>query len=248
MKRSILSLVVICFLVTLVSADTEIYPVDTLVNLQFTCTLNDAIPSGSATFNLSIYYSNGTALVENDDANSLGSGSFYYPITFTSQGLYKVKMFCTDGTYSYSSEGFYKITYNGEEISTEQTYVYILGLIFLVLVILGTVFIINSLPSKDSMDVDGNIVQINWLKYLRPVLWIFTWGVGLAIVFIISNLGIAYLSNEMIGKLFFVIYQFMFYVVIIGVPVYFIWIFVKIFQDKEMQKLINRGVDIKGTP
>lgn len=246
MKFVIFSFIFILLFCSIASASIEVYPEDKSIDLQYICTLNNQIPSASAIFNISIYYPNGTAMIENVGTTPLGSGSFTYTTSFSEQGIYKVKMFCSDGTYSYSDEGSYKINYTGEEISNEQTYVYILALIFLVAVIFGTGFIINILPSADSMDVIGNIIQVSWLKYLRPVLWVFIWGLSLSIVFILSNLGIAYLSNPMIGNLFFVIYQIMFYITIIAVPIYFIWIFVKIAQDKEMQRMINRGIDVQG--
>jgi len=142
----------------------------------------------------------------------------------------------------------FDITYTGDALTAQQSYIYIGGLIFLVLLILGISILINKLPSNDSVDEEGSILQINQLKHLREVLWIVIWGLGLAIMFIISNLSLAYLSSPMMGNLFFVIWQMMFYVTIIGVPIYIIWIIYKLFRDAEMKRMLERGIDMRGTP
>ena len=52
----------------------------------------------------------------------------------------------------------------------------------------------------------------------------------------------------MVGNLLFVLFQIMFWFSIIIVPVWIVYIFYQIWKDKEIQKMINRGVDIKPTP
>jgi hypothetical protein len=123
----VLNYTLLClWLVALVSGfaaagDTETYKVNTPTNLQFSCTLNNAIPSGSAVFNVSIYYQNGSYLVNNQRATSQGQGSFNYTTIFDEvSDCYKVKMFCTDGTYSFSDEGCYKINPTGVDQTTSQ--------------------------------------------------------------------------------------------------------------------------------
>lgn len=164
---------------------------------------------------------------------------------FTQLGIFCMGMTCTDGSTYEAGSKCIEVTYTGEKFSMERTYIYIVGLIFLVLLSLSLVFIISKLPASDVRSEDGLILQVSMLKHFRPVLWIVVWGIALACFFIISNLGIAYLNDEMMGKLFFNIFQVMFWFTIIGVPVYFIYIFYKIFADKETQRLIERGVEIR---
>jgi len=140
----------------------------------------------------------------------------------------------------------FKITYTGEEVTSQQIFIYIIALIFLILLLFGTSFLINKLPSKDAIDEEGTIMQVSMLKHLRTVLWVFIWVITMVITFIISNLGIAYLNSKMIGDLFFVIYRIQFYVLIIGTPVYLCWIIYKIFKDKEMKRLMERGIEFGG--
>lgn len=189
---------------------------------------------------------NSTVLIEDVVMTKRGT-EFNYTLTAsytTTLGTYKVNGECDQTVWVYEFE----VTPNGSTITPEKVYIYIISLIFLVVLIVGTVLIIYQLPSSDAQDVIGNIVQVSWLKYLRPVLWMFNWGIALSIVFIISNLTLIYLQYEMVGKLFFAVYQIMFYTMIVAVPITFIWILVRIFQDKEMKRMISRGVEIKGTP
>jgi hypothetical protein len=46
--------------------------INTPVNLQLTCTVNNQIPTDSATYNLSVYYPNGSNLVNNVQAQAQG--------------------------------------------------------------------------------------------------------------------------------------------------------------------------------
>ena len=166
---------------------------------------------------------------------------------FTRVGEYAYGTKC-QGVLGGTTTGLWTITNDGLKLLSEQITLYMVGLIFLVLLIFGTVYIINTLPSKDSTDEEGTILQVSLLKHLRSILWILIWALCLAIMFVLSNLFLAYLSSMMLGNLFWVLYQIMFWVTIIGIPIYFIWILYSVFKDKEMQDMINRGVDIKGTP
>jgi hypothetical protein len=119
-KDYILSVVLICIVIALiiapihkVSALTETYKVNNPTNLQFTCTLNNAIPSASTIFNITITDRDGNYVVNNQRTTSKGNGAFNYTYTFTQPITYKVQMFCYDGTYSFSNEGFYNITPSG---------------------------------------------------------------------------------------------------------------------------------------
>ena len=133
MKRLILFLMMGLFLISLVSAETEVYKINTPINLHFTCTLSNAIPT-SAIFNITITDKEGNYLINNQQTNELGSGAFNYTITFPKAETYKVQMFCSDGTYSYSNEGYYNITPSGFS-GTLAFFALILGLSFGIIIL-----------------------------------------------------------------------------------------------------------------
>lgn len=139
----------------------------------------------------------------------------------------------------------FEVTYTGEKLSTGQINIYICALVFLLFLIVGLCLLIRTLPANDFEDEAGAIIQISNLKHLRRILWIGVWGLIMAIVFIMSNLSLAYLNYNMVGTFFFVLFKIMFYVTIIGVPIWFILIIYNIWRDKQFQDMINRGVDMK---
>jgi len=137
--KTIVMVLVLLMVMPLVLADTETYKVNQLTDLKFTCTLNDAIPSAAATYNITINYPNGSAFIDNKAATALGNGAFNYTTTFKQTGLHKVQMFCWDTTYSYSNEGNYDITPTGK-IQTSifnNPILIFLGILGLGLVIFG---------------------------------------------------------------------------------------------------------------
>jgi hypothetical protein len=163
------------------------------------------------------------------------------------QGTYYFYGLCDENGEQTTWGISYLITYSGQEFNIEQSYIYIFSIIFLILLAIGIVwFADNKLPGDDVRGTEGSIVQISMLKYLRPVLWVCVWGIILSCVFILSNMTLAFIPNSMIGNLFFKIFQILFWITIFAVPVYFIWIFMRFFQDKEFQRMIDRGVDIGG--
>lgn len=86
-------------------------------NIQFTCTVNYQIPSPSATYNFSIYYQNGTALINNAQAHAKGQGAFNYTLIFPTSEIYKVQSFCYDGSNGNFSETTYlNVSPTGKQI------------------------------------------------------------------------------------------------------------------------------------
>jgi putative effector of murein hydrolase LrgA (UPF0299 family) len=69
--------------------------------------------------------------------------------------------------------------------------------------------------------------------------------IGIACLWIIANMGIAFLPDALIGNLFFTLFRIALWATIIGIPVYFIYLFVKFMESREFQKMIERGVDLK---
>jgi hypothetical protein len=140
MKNKLLILIFV-LLIPLVLAETEIYPVNKDIDLKFTCTSNNAIPSASTKFNITINYPNGSTFLDEVETTAQGNGAFNYTTKFAEIGTYKVQMFCKDGTYSYSDEGNYQITTTGQAVSLSNVIIVIAFLIIsIILFILGYTF------------------------------------------------------------------------------------------------------------
>lgn len=98
----------------------EVYPTNKNVELKFLCTLNNAVPSISTTYNFTLIYPNGTTYINNQRATPLGQGAFNYTTNFTITGTYKIQSFCYDGAYSYSNTEEIEVTPSGIIASTAQ--------------------------------------------------------------------------------------------------------------------------------
>jgi len=154
MKTKITILMLAILLVTpLIIAETETYEIDKETNLKFTCTLNNAIPSASTNYNITISYKNGSTFLNNVATTAQGNGAFNYTTTFTELGLYKVQMFCYDGTYSFSEEGYYDITGNGKE-QPEGSVIVLFSICFLIIVGSLIYVLILSIGHFASLDLD----------------------------------------------------------------------------------------------
>lgn len=130
MKKLLLGLMLGMILLSLVSAN-EVHEQNVLTDLRFTCTLNNAIPSSAATYNATISYPNGTALINNAGTSALGQGAFNLTVTFPEVATYKVESFCYDGVYSFSSEEYIDVTSTGRE-DLDSMPSLLIGIIFIV--------------------------------------------------------------------------------------------------------------------
>lgn len=135
-----LGIVVLLLMCSLSLVSSQECKINTPTNLQFTCTVANQIPSAGATYNFSVYYPNGSALLENAQAQANGQGSFNYTLIHPISGTYTLKSFCYDTAGNYSnSESYFcnptgKVVEDIGQISTGIMYFYVfigLGLLFL---------------------------------------------------------------------------------------------------------------------
>jgi len=136
----------------------------------------------------------------------------------------------------------FKITYNGKELSSSSSTFYIILFAIFVLLFFLTVYGINKLPGSNAKDEEGRIIQISYLKYLRSTLWFVCWMLIVAIFYISSNLSFAYLEDTLVANFFFTLFKISFGLSAPIVVVWFIWIFVRIFDDKKIKGLWERGM------
>ena len=192
----------------------------------------------------SIIYPNSSVALSNAEMSKAGT---YYSYSFCDTDLNGIYLVTGFGDPDASTETWtydFEITYTGDKITNEQTWIYITALIFLVFFAIGILFFRSRLPEDDRRSNSGEIIQIDFLKHIRPILMIMVWAIGLAILFIIGNMGYAFLPNAMVGKLFMALFSICGWLSVVAIPVYFIFIVKRFFEDREFQRYIERGVDI----
>jgi len=168
--------------------------------------------------------------------------SFEYEFTGTSElGVYLVEGIC--GTDVWTCD--FEVTGIGDELTTARSILF-LGLIFILLVLFVMILVfVPMLPSQDFKTDEKNIIDINWLKYLRPVLWGIAYNLLVAIVFLTSNVALAYLPNDMFGNFLFMLFKIMFILNLPIIVIWFLYTFKKIFDDREVKRMLERGVELE---
>jgi len=194
-----------------------------------------------------VLFPNGTLAISTE--KEMTKDGTFYNYTFcstTAIGEYYVyghgDLSAVDTVWSYT----FDITGSGTELTTAGSIVYLgifIVLIFLLVITIGT---ISLLPSRNNQDDEGNILSINNLKHLRPVLWVFSYGLVMAIIFIGSNISLAYLGSSMVGNLLLAIYKVMLALAPIFAIVWILYIFWSIFSDQKLERLINQGITESG--
>jgi len=184
------------------------------------------------------------------NVSAIKDGTYYYfnidADNFTRVGDYTYCYSCGNSADIETGCLDFTVTYTGGDLTLQMSILYISSIIFLIFLFVLVILFIGTLPSKDRMDEEGTILQINQLKHLRPVMWGIAWVLILVMLFVISNITIAYLPTFMLGDLFFNFYTILFWMTIVATPLWFIWIFTNVFRDREFKRMIERGVDMKG--
>lgn len=199
--------------------------------------------------NITILDSNNRELV-GDEVMTYNQGSiFNYTLTNTSDvGDYDFIAFCANDVSSGFVSQEFTINVGGETVTTAKGILYFGLTALLIFLFFIDLAAITKVPTKDETDDYGMLMSVNKLKYLRPVLMMIAWMLLVAIVFTSSNVALTYIGDAMFGNLLFTIYRVMFALTLPGVVIWFIIIFVNIFRDAQTNKLIERGIDMPGSP
>jgi len=230
----------------MVGATTEYYPLNKQTNLILTCKVDNAVPSASATMNLTISYPNGTPMIDNQIATAKGNGIFNYTTTFPITGIYKPVLVCVDGDSSYSDDsGFYEINVNGYELRTSNSIIYTLLFIGGIFVFLLFLYCSIFIPWRNPKNEEGQVIGVNELKYLKLVSIVFTYLVFLFLMGMITSISKNFFLFDNGSKLFE-----MFYWILLRllwpliVVVLIIW-FVQWASSKKLAKQLKRGLPLR---
>lgn len=238
MKKLLLLLMFSIVLISVISAESigtfKQGDAVTLPQLCATCTSN----------NITILLApNGTTLIENQQMTK--SGSWY---NYTLDGTYTSSI----GTYSVNGIGdldgtntvwayTFTITNTGSQFDTGKSILYAVLIGLFILIFIGGTITVKHLPSSNTKDDEGRILSINKLKYLRPAIYFILWILFIAILFLAQNVAYAYLGESMFSNVLFVLFRICLGLSPLIMIVWVIHFFVKFFEDKKFQKMLNRG-------
>ena len=162
--------------------------------------------------------------------NAIDFGTYYYIVKGDFNGVLKTERLNFD------------INYFGKKLTNAQSIIYVILLSLLVFILFGTLFGMGFLPSSNTTNPEGAIMSITWLKYLRLPLWIFSYFLLIAILFLSSNVAYAFLSEQLFGKMFFTLFTIVLAISPLIIILTFLSFILKFYEDKEFQRYLNRGI------
>jgi len=201
-----------------------------------------------------LYLQNGSDIYTNDSVKneSLLDWKVYVAgSNFSKVGQYAFLFQCNNsilgGFYAHNFE-VVTSTYalDNYSLSTGKAIMYSSFLFLFLIMMIALVFLILKLPESNTVDEEGKMMSISWLKYLRGTGWFVEYILFIAMLYLINNLAYAFLSDGLFARTFFVLYQITFRFAPVVVIIWIVWIFAKIFQDKQFWNLINRGMFPQG--
>jgi hypothetical protein len=185
---------------------------------------------------------NSTIINVNEEMTQIGN-DFNYSYTPTLIGTYSFNTCSNPSGESVCDSDTFEVTTSGTQLNGSKTALN-LGLLFLMLCLFViSLFTMFQLPNKKEIKDNGEIINRGWITYVKPILFILSWSLLMAIIFIASGIALQYLYFDMFGKLLFNLYKIMMGLTLPMIVIWLIWIFVSIFQDKETKRMIERGGD-----
>jgi len=245
MKKTILMFMGILF-ISLVSAQPNFYVGEsTNYEIKVSCENQGNFCSGSATCNITLVYPNSSLLVDNQAMTNLNNGYFNYPLIpsqTTPTGEFTGRTGCTDGNLSATTTFNYEVNPTGTELNTSKSILYVASLFFLIFFLVLTMFITGRLPQKKEYDEERELISVNQIAYLRPILYGAIYLEILALMFIISNVTGAYLGETLLSSLTFKIFYIMGKLLLPMVVIWFIYLIHEAVMHKTLQKELQRGI------
>lgn len=232
MNKKIILLIIGIFLMTIISADLGTFAKDTCVQVKGNV--------NSTGVNVTIYYPNSSIAVTNQPMTNLYGNIHNYSFCSTSANGIYIYDYCDAGGGS-CYENTFEINYTGDRLDQPQALIYIGLLGILIFLFIASVSGYSLLPKGNNYDGD-TLLSINKTKYLKLPLFILIYSLLLAILFVSSNIALGFLYSTMIGDLLFKMFQGLFALALPMVFFIFIYTIVKIYEDREFQTMINRGI------
>ena len=194
-----------------------------------------------------IYNSSGSHVLESAMAWDSNNRDFKLDIagtTFADSQMMSAIVTCNTSKVGGFVSFSFDVNPTGRELTQARSMLYIGLLSILVFMFIVNVAGITVLPSRDVRADDGEILSINHLKYLKPILYVTAYVILMAIFYISSNVALAYLGAELIGQFMFVTFKIMGYLLLPMVFIWLVYIILSIFKDKETRSMIERGVPV----
>ena len=192
------------------------------------------------------YYHNGSHSIEQEMSFDSNFVDFYIdiPASFVVPSKVSYIMQCNTSEVGGFISGPVVITGTGVE-PTEYHGIIQIGLMLLIFMLAIAMLFASTLLPGDEVDDDKKILQVSYLKNFRFVFYTIVYLLIMSEVFIGANIALGFFTTTMFAEFLFMIFQIMFWSMIVILPLMIIKIFVGIFEDRDFKKMIERGIEVK---
>jgi len=158
-------------------------------------------------------------------------------------GIYCYNTFCSNNNLNGSIIKCFQASDRGESLDTPKAILYIVVLITSILIFISCLYAAAAIEGKNLKGGAGEIISINHLKYLKLLLFVFSYLIMIWIVNILVGITSNFLSLGIAFNFFRVIFFFMISSLFFLMPFAFIILIVNIINDIQASKLIRRGIN-----
>jgi hypothetical protein len=215
---------------------------------QNDCITINKICDNCTYMNLSSYtiQGNSTINILNINMTQNFNSNFNATFCYTSiLGIYDIKYCGNPDNNFLCNDYFFKVNLTGSELSQSQGTLYIIMFFGLIIFFVLTVWGAIAIEWKNPRDDEDYIIGMNDFKYLKIVLWFFAYLEMLFLVYILSNLSLAFLEND--GSYFFfnLVYNIMLILLVPFFPCLIAFTIIIWLSDQKTQKMLQRGIPTK---
>lgn len=165
---------------------------------------------------------------------------------FSVGGVHVFEIYCNTTTQTGFASGTFFVNNIGVCLDEAGLNSYIISIIILLVLFIILIYFRSTISPEDKKNDELMMIDINWLKYLRPVLLVVCYLLLTSVFFILSTINLGYYNNTLTGNLFLVFFRIMVILMVPIILVLFIWMANSIFADRKIHRMIKMGVEFQG--
>lgn len=243
---------ILCFLFFLtfflatVSAQ-EFYQQDKSLDIRHSVRIGGA-PTSAASCNITVFSPNKTVLVSFQPM-SFSSTAQTYNYTVPSANVSQFGEYCYDVTCVASplnqTDSFcIQVNPIGANSSVQESLIYIAMMIFIGILFCVCFYYGFMIPFSNTRNEYQEIIDINWKKYLKMFCIGMAYLLLVVEIYFVWNLSFGYLYLRSLSEFFRTVYVILFSLSWGIIPLIVIICIVKLFSDRNVQNLINKGIPV----
>lgn len=246
-----INIIILAILLTgIVSAydDIGFYKLNNDLPLNLGCSYNNTYCPSSFSCNITIYNKDGV-LINNKLMDTVLAPQYNFTIpanNLTKTGLYYGRQVCCSSSIGCSDYSFqFKVNAQGKETTSAEGVLYIALLLVLSLAFAFSLYGSLVIQSKNIRNDDGKLLQINWSKYLKMLMFAVSYVLLMGIFYFSWNLSYGVLEFIELSNIFYFLFRLLFIAIL---PIFIfgsIFIFIIFLQDKKWEAMLERGLTVK---